>query len=120
MRKKQLDKYISILEEVRDSHPEVADKVGKVIDSMLEDYGKTLKRELVRQKDKRLEAANKILGTDEYNKIENLHITQFIVVGPADKQKYRTAKCAVAAHNPDRKFSMRFVKGVGMLLTRIQ
>lgn len=120
LNKSKLNKYIEMLEVIQNKFPDVKNDIEQVITFITNDYNEYIYKELERQRLKRMAKFEQLETTDAYQKITSLEPQDFIVVPLVEKAIYRLAKTAVHTKYPDRLYSMRFVKGVGTLLTRAQ
>lgn len=119
-KKTQVNKYIEALEEIKDKSPTIAELVDSLIAMMQDDYNDFIYKEIERQKLRKRESFVLVKQTPEYTKVESLAMMDFIVVPNEKKEDFRRAKNAVSSEFEDRRFTMRFVKNVGTILTRIQ
>lgn len=119
-RKEQLNKYIEELEKIQEEFPVVSERIESVISMMQNDYNDAISKEIERQKIRRLQTYDMLKDTEEYRKVDGLALMEFIVVPHDKRATYRGAKCRCSLEHPERRFTMRYVKGVGTLLTRVQ
>lgn len=120
MKKSNIEGYIKELEKIQNDFPDVSERIEAVITQMSDDYCSFINKELERQKYRRRESLRYMEERKEFKQIESLDTGMFLVVSPADKLRYREAKNAVITKYEDRKFTIRFMKDVGIVLTRIQ
>lgn len=119
-KKTQVNKYIEMLEDIKDKSPDIAGPIDSLIALMQDDYNDFIYKEIERQKLRKRESFALVKQTPEYAKVESLAMMDFIVVPNEKKEDFRRAKNAVCSEFEDRRFTMRFVKNVGTILTRIQ
>ena len=119
-KKTQVNKYIEMLEDIKDKSPEIAELVDSLIALILDDYNDCIYKEIERQKMRKRESFALVKQTPEYTKVESMALMEFIVVPNDKKEDFRRAKNAVYSEFECRRFTMRFVKNVGTILTRIQ
>lgn len=119
-KKSEVNKYIEVLEDIKDKSPAIAGLVDSLIALMQDDYNDFIYKEIERQKLRKRESFALVKQTEEYTKVEAMAIMDFIIIPNEKKEEFRRAKNAVSSEFEDRRFTMRFVKNVGTILTRIQ
>ena len=117
--KAQVNKYIEMLEAIQAEFPAATAKIEFLIATIQDDYNDFIYKEIERQKLRKRESFAAVKQTEQFIKIDALNVGDFIVVPHNEKENYRRAKNAAASEYEDRKFTMRFVKGIGTILTRI-
>ena len=118
--KKEMNRYIEEIEKIQKEFPEVGQPLENLIDLISDDYATMISKELERQKARKLDGYDYVTKKEEYKKVNDLGVLDFLVLRADQKEPYRSAKNRIVLEHPERRFAMRFIKGVGTILTRIQ
>lgn len=119
MKKKNLAKYIQIIDGIKERFPNATVHLDELIKEMTHDYDTIIERELDRQFKLRKEDATNLVETDEYANLAKMEVKDFIIIKPMERNMYRRVRNAIKVFYPGRSYTMRYIKAVGICVTRV-